>query len=239
MQYIAIGLVALLASFVQASTGLGYALICMALWPLMVPFRTAAVMEVISAFLMFATITLRYRKHVNLRLIAWPLVSTLVCNTLGVMLLVTSAESLLRRIMGIALIALAIYFMVFSNRIHVQPTRRNGLLAGAIGGLLGGMLGIGGPPMAAYMLAVTDDKMEYNATLQFYFLATSVYVFLVHIFAGSIDAQVLRYGSAAAVGMLGGTALGMLVFKRLSMQNIKKLIYPFFIVMGIYFILKG
>ena len=49
--YILTALVAFAGSFVQSSSGFGYAIICMAIWPMFMPFYTASILEAIAAFL--------------------------------------------------------------------------------------------------------------------------------------------------------------------------------------------
>ena len=43
--FLLVALIALAGSFVQSTTGFGYAVTCMALWPLLLPFKTATVVE--------------------------------------------------------------------------------------------------------------------------------------------------------------------------------------------------
>ena len=75
----------------------------------------------------------------------------------------------LSKIMGTVLLVLAVYFIFFSSKVHLKG--RFGLpdwAAGAVSGFCGGLFNIGGPPMVAYFLSVTDDKEKYNATLQMF-----------------------------------------------------------------------
>ena len=44
-----VGLISVAGSFVQASTGFGYAVTVMALWPLFLPYKTALVVELLAA----------------------------------------------------------------------------------------------------------------------------------------------------------------------------------------------
>ena len=43
-----VGLISVAGSFVQASTGFGYAVTVMALWPLFLPYKTALVVELLD-----------------------------------------------------------------------------------------------------------------------------------------------------------------------------------------------
>ena len=65
--FLLVALIALAGSFVQSTTGFGYAVTCMALWPLLLPFKTATVVELITATFMTVTIAVRYWKFINWR----------------------------------------------------------------------------------------------------------------------------------------------------------------------------
>lgn len=239
MSYLIVALAALLGSFVQSASGFGYAIICMSIWPLVLPFRSASIIEVLTAFVMVVYITLRLRRHINWKLLLWPAATSMLFSTLGVFTLMASTESSMRRILGVALICLSIYFIFFSDTVHLKPTRLTGFAAGIISGFCGGLFNIGGPPMVAYFLSVTDDKMEYNATLQCYFCLTTIYIFAVHFVMGNVTQEIMELSGAALVGLAVGTGIGSQLFRRLSMAGIRKFVYIFMVTAGIYLVVMG
>lgn len=88
--------------------------------------------------------------------------------------------------------------------------------------------------MVAYFLSVTDDKEKYNATLQMFFTINTVSVFLIHVFQGHVSGAMLPLVGAA----LAGTAVGMFLFRRLTMTGIKKVVYIFMMCAGSYLLLS-
>lgn len=69
---------------------------------------------------------------------------------------------------------------------------------------------------------MTDDKEKYNATLQMFFTINTVSVFLIHVFQGHVSGAMLPLVGAALAGTAVGTAVGMFLFRRLTMTGIKK-----------------
>ena len=122
-------------------------------------------------------IAVKYRRHINWKLLWWPLVANSVFSLAGIWFQDAGTETLLRRILGITLVVLSIYFIFFSSRLVIRANLWTGLAAGAISGVCGGLMSIGGPPMVAYYLAATRSKEEYAATLQTYFIFSTVYIF--------------------------------------------------------------
>ena len=67
-----VGLISVAGSFVQASTGFGYAVTVMALWPLFLPYKTALVVELLAALALCVVIAVRYRRSINWRQLIAP-----------------------------------------------------------------------------------------------------------------------------------------------------------------------
>lgn len=234
-----VGLIALAGSFVQSATGFGYAVTVMALWPLLLPYRTALVVELLSSMALCVAIAARYRRFINWRQLIAPCAASLVTNWLGLQIMAGSPESVLRRLLGGALMALAVYFIFFSEKLRLRPTLAAGIVAGGVAGLSAGMFSIGGPPIVVYYLAAFSDKREYTATTQMYFILTSLWLLAQHLWMGNIDALALRGTGAALAGLAVGTAAGLAVFRALPLEKIKKLVYAFMLVMGAYILITG
>lgn len=234
-----VALISLLGSALQASTGFGYAIVCMGLWPFFIPFKSAAVVEVITALLMVMSISLKMRRHINYKLFVYPLITATVTGVLGVFILVLSGEELLRRVLGAVLFLLSVYFFFFSGKIKIKPGPAKGLVAGTLSGLLGGMFNIGGPPVVVYFLSSIEDKMEYNATLQFYFTLSGISILGMHLLMHNFNSADLGYSVAAAVGMALGVVIGSLVFKKISIRLIKAIVYLFMAAFGVLLLVFG
>ena len=238
MIYILIALVAFVGSFVQSCSGFGYAIICMAVWPMFVPFYTASILETIAAFFMVVYIAVRLWRSIDWKLLLPPAIMAVATSLLGVNTLMSLEEAVLSKIMGTVLLVLAVYFIFFSSKVHLKAGIVSGLAAGAISGFCGGLFNIGGPPMVAYFLSVTDDKEKYNATLQMYFTINTISIFLIHLFQGHVSGAMLPLVGAALAGTAVGTAGGMILFRRLTMSGIKKAVYIFMVCAGSYLLLS-
>lgn len=234
-----IALIAVAGSFIQTSSGIGYAIVTMALWPVFIPFRQASVLEVITAFAMVIYILVKLSGRINFKLLLFPLISSITCSTFGVFTLMASTEAFMRRVLGVFLLILSAYFLFFNGKMKIKPTRTNGLIAGALSGFFGGMFSIGGPPIVLYLVSATDDKMEYSATLQCYYICVSIYILAMHIILGNVTGETLKYSAVVIIGVLIGTGAGLNLFRKLSMNAIKRLVNGFMAVAGIYLTIKG
>ena len=67
---------------------------------------------------------------------------------------------LLKKVFGVFLMLLSVYFLVFSSKLKIKATLMSATVCGTLAGILGGLFGIGGPPMVIFFLAALDDKEE-------------------------------------------------------------------------------
>ena len=232
-------LIALLAGLVQGCTGFGFSIVAMTLWPLIMPFRSATVVTAFSSFFMIVILTVRLRKHINFKLMLLPLISSSLTSLVGVFTLMYSSETIMRQILGLVLILMSLFLIFFSERIKIAQTPVNGIIAGAVSGFLSGLFNLGGPPMVVYFLSTTEDKMEYNATLQCYFALSSVFVLISHIFLGNVNTEVLQHSGMAFIGIVPGMFAGFRLFKMFSFQRIRKIVYGFMVIFGLYLFFLG
>lgn len=229
-----IALIAFAGSLIQSASGFGFAIICMTFWTRLVPFLHASIIEAVTAFFMVVYITVRLWRHIDLKLLLPPLVISTLFSFFGINTLMQLSDALLQKILGAALLLLACYFIFFSSRVKLRASIGSGLIAGMISGFCGGLFNIGGPPIVAYYLSVTDDKNKYNATLQAYFTFTTASIFFIHLFKGNVSMQLMPATAAALIGTVLGTGLGFYIFRRLEMKSIKLFIYAFMVTAGVY-----
>jgi len=219
--------------FIQRVSGFGLGIFVMLFLPHMMPTHTAA--AAIAALMSLGTTSynaFRNRKHISFSLILPLICSAVVCIPLAIMLSSKMPTQFFRILLGIVLIVLSIYFLFFNRRIHLKPTKLNGVLTGALGGFLSGLFATGGPPVVLYLTHATTDKMIYFATIQFYFAFTNVWSTISRILNGIITWNVLLYAVIGLVGCACGNYFGGKVFAKLDSEKLKKVIYIGMIISG-------
>jgi len=86
------------------------------------------------------------------------------------------------RTLGILIMAIALYYLIFENRI--KSTLSSSIwkpLLGSLSGILGGTYGISGPPLIIYFKAQRLDKSQFRTILLSLFLFMSVFRFLFYL----------------------------------------------------------
>lgn len=239
MEYIWIPLIALLASFVQTTTGLGFAIIAMCVLPLIMPFSAASVLTILSLLPMVLFLVIKNIKHLRIKIIILPTICAVITSFLGVMVSKYINDGVLRFILGIILILVSVYFTFFSEKITITPNILTEVIFGSVSGFLGGVCNMSGPPIAIYIISSTDKKEEYAANLQFFFLICFTATLISHIVYGNFTWEIGKYALVSYLGVIVGTTIGLLVLNIIPMKILKKIVFIVIGLMGILMLILG
>lgn len=221
-------------AFVQRVSGFGMGIFAMLFLPYILPTHGMAVtvMGIVGSIGAVYN-AVHNRKNIQLKLI-FPLVcAAMAVIPLAVWLSADLPQTVFKRMLGVVLVALSVYFLFFSNRIHLKPTVPNGLLAGVAAGMLNGLFNTGGPPAVLYLIHATTDKSVYFATIQAFFAATNLFSTANRAINGLVTWQVLGTAAVAMVGWWLGNTLGGKVFQRLDAALLRKIIYIGMVISGV------
>ncbi|MGX5377455.1 sulfite exporter TauE/SafE family protein [Ligilactobacillus sp. LYQ135] len=237
--YIALAIVVFGAALVQSTSGFGFGIIFMAIMPLILPYKECNVLTLATVLVLQVYTVIKFRKHINFKLVIVPAIAALIFGSIGVHLMISINARLMDFVLGGFLWILAFYLIILANRIHLKKNTITGFCAGAFGGFMDGMFAIGGPPMVAYFDSVMNDPMEYQATLQTYFMITTVNVLVNNILYGNFTSKYAWPLVISIISCLAGTTLGMHFTQKISMKFVRKLAYTVMVLAGAYHIFKG
>lgn len=227
---------AFLAALVQGITGFGSVIIMMIFFPAILPMAEAAGLGGVIMLSCTVSLAWRYRKNFNFKQVIVPFLIYASVATWSVRLGKVLNTHVLRLMLGVLLVALALYF-IFAK----QAGDRRYPLAIAIGfmvisGFFNGLFGIGGPLMALYFLSLSTSVPTYMGNLQGFFLMDTIYITSVRVASGIITAAVIPYiiGGVVAAGL--GTLLATRLSASWGLAQIKPLIYGFIGLSGLYYL---
>ena len=213
------------AAFVQRVSGFGLGIVAMLFFPYFMPSQAASAVAGLISCVGSSCNALRYRSHV--------LCAALVAIPLAVHFSAAAPEAVLKRLLGVVLVLLSVYFLFFSKKIHMKPTAWNGALAGFLGGTLSGLFSTGGPPAVLYLIHATEDNLTYFAAVQAYFALTNIYSAVMRAINGILTREVLVLAALGILGWWVGDRLGAKVFDRLDPDRLRRIIYIGMIVSGV------
>jgi len=136
---------------------------------------------------------------------------------LGLLLLKTVSESIVKSTLGIFIIAFAIYSL--AGRKPKLHSDRLAPLFGFAAGVLGGAYGMNGPPLVVYGVLRRWTPAHFRATLQGYFLIASMVGMAGYALTGLWTRAVTSYFLLSLPLALIAIFLGHAVHRRLSSRR--------------------
>ena len=222
------------AAFVQRTTGFGFGIFIMTALPFLLPsYGEATTLSGLLASVTSLIITVKYRRVIAWRKLLPILAVFLMTSFLAIQILSWLKGDTLKYILGTTLIFSAIYFSFFADKIKVRPTLGIQATLGTLSGVMGGLFGMQGPPAVLYFLAVSESKERYTALAQCYFLIGNCMMTIYRAHSGFLTNEVITSWCYAVPAVLVGTYLGGLVFNKLSLPTLRKLVYLYIGISGI------
>ena len=233
MDVLIVFIASLLGGFTQTVAGFGCGIVIMLFLPYILPIMRASGLNVLITMVLNVMLVIKYRKSVNMRLVLAPAGISFIVSTICIYVGTNLNLDSMKIIFSLFLIALAIYFIFFSERIKLEPNVGTVLTCASLAGAANGLFGIGGPPMALYFLTITKGKEEYIGTSQAYFLLTCVYTTIIRIISGVFDRHLMMLTIPGVLAILIGEFIGIRVVDKISHKKLKQVIYYVLVISGV------
>ena len=216
--------------FLTATIGFGGAIFTMMFFPYMFPFVQASAISSAIVYVGIVVLAWQYREHIRWKSIVLPVICYVICGVWVVYMLPGFDAQGLKLCFGFFLLLLAVYYMGFSNRIHLKESPAAAIVCSSLSGLGTGLFGIGGPPIALYFLSATgDDKDAYLGTLQAFFTISMIFTNGARVTSGILTAALVPCILAGLCGTLLGKRFGSRVAARMDIVLIKRCVCIFMI----------
>jgi len=203
-----------LATFIRSALGFGEALVAVPLLALTLPVQVAAPLAVLVSITVAVVVVIQDWRNIHIRSAGWLVLSTLFGIPLGLLLLKTVPESIVKAILGVFIIAFALYSL--AGRKPELHSNRFAPLFGFVAGILGGAYGMNGPPLVVYGVLRRWSPAQFRATLQGYFLVASIVGMLGYALTGLWTRTVSGYFLLSLPLAFIGIFLGHAAHRRLS-----------------------
>ncbi|MEM7602624.1 MAG: sulfite exporter TauE/SafE family protein [Verrucomicrobiota bacterium] len=227
------------AAFLQSATGFGMALVCTALFPLLMPVSDAIAFVSISCFI--ATIFIMFANRAGLSFRhAGPLaLGMLVGIPFGFYGLKHVDGTLVVRILGITLMLIALTEFLQSRYTGGwKMPEKSGVVFGLIGGVITGAFNVGGPPVVIYAYSRSWTKTETVAILQSVFLTGSITRNALMWQAGELTRELLILVAWTIPAALLGIWFGKKTLDRLPQVWLRRIVFGLIFVIGLKYVLS-
>ena len=183
-----------LATFIRSAFGFGEALVAVPLLALYLPLTIAAPLAVLISITIAAVVVVQDWHKIHLRSTGWLFGSTLAGIPVGLWLLTSSHQRIIRILLAIVILSFSLYSLLGRRPPELKNDSRGWLLGcGFCAGVLGGAYGMNGPPLVIYGSMRRWSAQHFRATLQGYFLPASIVGMAGYWMAGLWVPAVTRY----------------------------------------------
>ena len=187
-------LVVFLATMIRSTFGFGEALIAVPLLALTIPIEIAAPLAVLLSITIAAVVIAQDWRKIHVNSAGWLLASTFPGIPLGIALLTSTHQQLVKGVLAIVIVAFSGYSLAGRKPPELHGDSRGWLLGcGFAAGVLGGAYGMNGPPLVVYGAMRRWSPPYFRATLQGYFLPASAVAMAGYWFAGLWVPAVTHY----------------------------------------------
>lgn len=219
-------LVVFAATLIRSAFGFGEALVAVPLLALRLPIRVAAPLAVLLSITTAGVVVAQDWRKIHLRSASLLVAASLAGIPLGLLLLRTGEQRMIKAALAILVLAFSGYSLSRRQLPELKTDSSLGLLAcGFCAGVLGGAFGMNGPPLVVYGSMRRWSAQHFRATLQAYFLPASILGFLGFWLAGLWTPIVTRLYLWSLPVMLPAILLGRALNDRMEGDKFLRLVY--------------
>jgi uncharacterized protein len=233
VELLVIAMIVALATFTQAVTGFGLALVSMPLLVGMIGIRQAAPLIALVGIASQVIMIIRYRQRVVWGDIRELAVGSVIGIPLGVLALTTVSETLVTLILGVAILGYAVYALTAADR--PPPRLKGGPVAygaGLAGGLLTGAYNSGGPPLVIYGSARRWSPLTFKGNIQALLVVHSLTAIVSHSVAGNMTASVFELFVVMVPVLSLATLAGFALDRYIDARRFHQLVLVLLILLG-------
>jgi uncharacterized membrane protein YfcA len=188
--------------------------------------QVAAPLAVLVSITIAAIVVVQDWKKIHVLSSSWLIVSTLPGIPLGVWLLSSSHQILVKATLAVLIMTFSGYCLMGRALLKLEHDSRAWLMVcGFCAGILGGAYGMNGPPLVIYGSMRRWSAQHFRATLQAYFLPASILGMAGYWMAGLWTPAVTHYYLIALPGALPAVFVGHFINQRLHGDAFLKYVY--------------
>lgn len=226
------------ASLIRSVFGFGEALVAVPLLALVMPVEVAAPVAALVSVTVAGIVIVQDWQKIHAGSAGRLVISSLFGIPLGLILLKTVAEPIVKAILAIVIIGFSFYSLATRSR-HELKNDRLAWLFGFGAGVLGGAYGMNGPPLVVYGTLRRWSPGRFRATLQGYFFPASLMVMCGFWIAGLWTATVNRYYLLSLAPVLGAIFLGRMINRRMQAHRFQIYIHAVLVVVGLMLLVQA
>ena len=229
-----------LATLIRSTFGFGEGLIAVPLLVLIIPIEIATPVVVLLSITIAGVVVVQDWRKIHFGSAGWMLAPTFVGIPLGIALLTSVHQNVVKAALAMVILAFAGYSLAGKKPPELRRDSRIWLLGcGFLAGLLGGAYGMNGPPLVIYGAMRRWSPQHFRATFQGYFLPASIVAMAGYWLAGLWAPAVTHYYLISLPVALPAIFLGRLMNHRLRGDAFLKYVHVGLVCIGMLLLIQA
>ncbi len=200
------------AAVLRAFTGFGFALAALPVLSLfLAPSTSVSIVVLLTLGVSLQTFR-SYARDVEVKPMITMVGLSAIATVAGTFLLLLIEPDTFKIIIGL-IVMIACFLLTRFKPAQAEQGGLKACIAGFASGLMNGAVGIPGPPVIIYAMAVFSEAKYSRAFLMMFFLFSAVFATISYVFSGIITSKVLVLFVAAYPAMMMGDRIGFWLFK--------------------------
>ena len=232
--------VILIATIFRSAFGFGESLIAVPLLALWLPLNVAVPLSVLVSVTIAGVVVVQDWRKIHFRSAGGLIFYTLIGIPLGIWLMQSAEERIVKVILGLIIIIFSIYLLIGKPLSELKTNSFPWLFGcGFLAGILGGAYGLNGPPLVIYGAKKRWSAQHFRATLQGYFLIASMIGIIGYWLAGLLVPSVIRYYLFSIPVLLPAVLIGRMINHRLHGDKFFRYVYVVLLGIGTFLMVKS
>lgn len=229
-----------IATIFRSAFGFGESLIAVPLLALWLPLNVAVPLSVLVSVTIAGVVVVQDWRKIHFRSAGGLIFYTLIGIPLGIWLMQSADERIVKVILGLIIIIFSIYLLIGKRLSELKTNSFPWLFGcGFLAGILGGAYGLNGPPLVIYGAKKRWSAQHFRATLQGYFLIASMIGIIGYWLAGLLVPSVIRYYLFSIPVLLPAVLIGRMINHRLHGDKFFRYVYVVLLGIGIFLMVKS
>ena len=161
------------------------------------------------------------------------LVATVICVPIGNWFLFLLEPEIIKRFIGIIIVSASI-LILFGWRYRGRLGHGPAAVAGALSGLINGFIGLGGPPMVIYLMAIDKTAEVQRACILVGMAVVSIMIIITLAIGGVFTLETVFRGLLTTPLQWIGGALGAWLFLKIPVEIFKKFTLVALVLLGVW-----
>lgn len=232
----------LLGGIVQTCAGFGSALVAMPLFLYVLEKEAAAPVYAMLGLFISGTVFYQNRASISPREALPLIIASVPGIAVGVYLLQTADGTVIKRVLGVILIAYALWMMLRRDRPASTRTSREGSagagmlaiagVAGFLSGVLGGAFNTSGPPLLLYASIRGWPKEQFRSILQTVYIVGGALTVAGHTAGGLVNGRTVTLAACSLPGLVLGLWIGRRIDRRISQEQFVRMTLALILLLG-------